>query len=963
MKKTTTLQSLVIASCCLFGAYSAKAQFAFTNSNSLLPIASHSGCSVTVVDVNNDGLDDILKMDQSHVLILELQKTDGTFSHTNLGTVPGGTVWGMAAADVDHNGWKDVVTGSGYAELVKLFYSGGVVTATMTQLTGNYFVQNVLFGDFNNDGWVDLEVNDDNDYAKIYQNNAGTLTATQSLITTNINPGLVYGSDPYDSGNYGSVWTDFDNDGDLDLYICHCRQSTNSNVDQRRRDRLFVNNGSNVYTEAAQAHGFEVTDFKQTWTTSFGDMDNDGDMDVVMTNHGEASQILENNGAGMFTDVTAGSGFTVNFDAIESMVEDFDNDGWLDILVTGPSWVMYRNNHDGTYTQTPGVFAGPNNFLSFGAGDLNHDGRLDVFASYGNVYNSPTGTDDVLYLNSVNNGNHFITFALTGTVSNPDAIGAKVTIYGPWGKQEREVRAGESYGNAYSMQLHFGIGSNTTVDSARIDWPSHQFTNHFTNLAADQFVTVIEGQCSITGNTITGQAVLCTGQTTTLNAVPGFTSYLWSDGSVNQSLTTGAIGSYNVTVTNAAGCTAISPNVSITLNPNETPVVTSSGSATSCAGTVTLSSTPATSYAWSGPNGFTSTSQSITPPESGSYSVSIVGVCGSFSSTPSLVNVLTAPVPTGTGASSSVPAALTLNATGNGGSLSWYDLATGGTMLGTGTSYTTPVIGTTTTYYVQEATSHAGVQGHTGQIYHTGASNYSGTTFNSADIFDVITPCTLQSVKIITDSAGTREIDLLNNLGVVIDSMVVNLPADTTIVPLNFVIPAGSGYQLTTKASYNMTRFGVVTPWLRRSNSGVSYPYTINNVINITGSTQGATFFYYFYDWVVMPSPTVCTSSRVPVVATIGSVGINSVANDNGIQVYPNPASGQVSVTFNNNVTTAALIQLTDVTGRVVGNWSFEKPTQGQKQELNISSISAGTYLLSITADGNKTVQKLVINK
>jgi len=960
MKKITLLKSFALAALVCVG-YTSKAQFAFTNSNSLLPIASHSGCSVTVVDVNNDGLDDILKMDQSHVLILELQKTDGTFAHTNLGTVPGGTVWGMAAADVDHNGWKDVVTGSGYAELVKLFYSGGVVTATMTQLTGNYFVQNVLFGDFNNDGWVDLEVNDDNDYAKIYQNNAGTLVATQSLITTNINPGLVYGSDPYDSGNYGSVWTDFDNDGDLDLYICHCRQSTNSNTDQRRRDRLFVNNGSNVYTESAQAHGFEVTDFKQTWTTSFGDMDNDGDLDVVMTNHGEASQILENNGAGMFTDITAGSGFTVNFDAIESMVEDFDNDGWLDILVTGPQWVMYRNNQDGTYTQTPGVFAGTN-FLSFGAGDLNHDGKLDVFASYGNVYNSPTTIDDVLYLNTINNGNHFITFALTGTVSNPDAIGAKVTIYGPWGKQEREVRAGESYGNAYSMQLHFGIGTNTVVDSARIDWPSHQFTNHFTNLVADQFVSVIEGQCSITGNTISGQTILCTGQTTTLNAVSGFASYLWSNASTGQSLTIGTTGAYNVTVTNAQGCTSISPTLNITLNPDETPIVTSSGSATACAGTVMLSSTSAGSYTWSGPGGFAASTQTIMPPVAGNYTVSIVGVCGNFQSTPYSVNVLSAPMPVATGAISAVPASLTLTASGSGGTLSWYDMATGGTLLGTGASYTTPLISTTTTYYVDEATTHAGVVGHTGMPLHTGP-NYSAVTTNGAEIFDVLTNCTLQTVKIYTDSAATREIDLVNNLGVVIDSLVIALPADTTVVTLNFAIPAGTGYQLTTKASLNQSNFGVVSPWLRRNNTGVSYPYSISNVINITGSNQGGNYYYYFYDWVVMPSPTICTSSRVWANATIGSAGVGALTNNNGIEVYPNPTSSDVFVTFQNNISSTALVQIADVTGRVVGKWSFDKPSAGQKSQLNTNNISAGTYLMTITADNKKTIQKLVITK
>src|SRR5207237_4635559 len=99
---------------------------------------------------------------------------------------------------------------------------------------------------------------------------------------------------------------------------------------QRRRDRLFVNDGNNNFTENGQAYGIEVSDFKQTWTTSFGDLDNDGDLDIVMTNHGENGQILLNDGTGHFTDITSSTGFstTINggMDPIESAVEDFDND-------------------------------------------------------------------------------------------------------------------------------------------------------------------------------------------------------------------------------------------------------------------------------------------------------------------------------------------------------------------------------------------------------------------------------------------------------------------------------------------------------------------------------------------------------------------------------------------------------------------------------------------------------------
>lgn len=942
---------------------SAQAQFAFTNANSKFASQTHSGCSVTVVDVNNDGLDDILVMDQSKNLTVRLQNKDASFTTYPLGQVYGSNVWGMAAADVDHNGWKDVVTGSGSAVLVKLGWNGTTVTSNIVTLAGSYFVQNVLFGDFNNDGWVDLEVNDDNDYAKIYVNNNGVLNATTTLINTNINPGMTYGNDPYDSGNYGSVWTDFDNDGDLDLYISHCRQSTSSSTDQRRRDRLFVNDGTNHYTENAQAYGIEVTDFKQTWTTSFGDIDNDGDQDIVMTNHGENGQILKNDGTGHYTDITAGSGFsTSGFDPIESMVEDFDNDGYLDILVSGGgggnSYLLYHNNHDYTFTLTTLPFAAQSNgMLSFGTGDLNHDGKTDVFASYGNVYNTPTGTDDVLFLNTTSNSNHFITFALTGTVSNPDAIGAKVTIYGPWGVQVREVRAGESYGTSNSAQCHFGIGANTVVDSARIDWPSHQFTNHFTNLAADQFVTVTENGCAITGNIIPGPYTLCTGQTVTLNAVAGYTSYSWSNGDATQSTVISTPGFYNVTVTDAGGCTGISPTVEVVVNPDETPTVSAAGDLVFCdGGSVTLTSSPAASYSWSSGE----TTQSITVSTTGTYTVSIQGLCASFTSDPQVVNVLAAPVPVASDDSATSPNSITLHATGN--DISWYDSQTGGTLLGTGPSYTTPVLTNTTTYWVENATSYGGGNAATGQPYHTGTSLYSSGATNGSLEFDVAANCVLASVKVYTGTAGTREIQLFNSVGTMLNSMLVNLPADTTIIPLNFTLTPGTGYYITTNGTLNTTNFGSINPQLQRSSSGVLYPYTVNNVISITGSNQGSGYYYYFYDWQITLPATVCSSVRIPVQAImLAPVAVTNFTTENNFSVYPNPADENVTVSFINSGAQKSTVEFVDAIGQVVSTAVLENATGNYKQTFDVSGFAKGVYMIHVTSNDKTSYQQLIV--
>lgn len=1033
MNKFTNRKSFVIALCAAFSATGSIAQ-TFTNSNSLLtPTTMRSGNCVAVVDVNGDGLDDIVRMHQSTDLYVDLQQRSGSFTTYNLGNITGTSrIWGMAIADIDHNGWKDVICGpNGSVYLVKLGWSGSTMTKTSAVLpNSNFFTQNITCGDFNKDGWNDVYVCDDNAYAKVYMNDgAGNLvflahstssltigtgsksltvqtglnfTAGQTIrvgydgqnymsgtvtsytsgtgalvvnITSVVGSGtystwsahsnvvfnhqlstLSYSGDPADSGNYGSAWVDFDNDGDLDLFVPHCRQASSSTTDLRRKDRLFVNDGNGNFTDMAATMGIEATSFNQTWTSSFADIDNDGDFDVILTYHDIASKILENDGTGHYTDITGTTGFSTSgagTQPIESHLEDFDNDGFVDIFVTGSDYVMYHNNGNKTFTlvSTTGI-SSTGGMVSFATGDLNHDGFMDIFASYGDIYNAPSSTtNDVLYLNN-KNSNHFLTFNLTGTVSNHDAIGTRVTIYGPWGKQIREVRSGESYGTVNTFQVHFGLGANTTVDSVRVNWPSG-LSNSFTNVAADQFITVVEGTCSIVGNIIPGPYALCSGQTLTLTANSGYSSYSWNTGATTQSVTTGATGNFSVMVTSGA-CSNISPTVAVVLNPDETPSITSAGT-NSCAGNLTLTSTPASSYSWTGPSGFTANTQTITPPQSGNYYVTINGTCGPFTSSAFNASVLAAPAPTGTGATG--PAgSYTISATGTGGTLTWYDAASGGTNLGTGTNYTTPVLSTTTSYWVEEAATYPGTLMNGGRTFANGSG--TSTVVGGLD-FNVIAPCTLVSVKVFSSATGTKLIQLKDNTGTVINS--VTTPSinagDSAVVTLNFPLSVGTGYRLTSN----------VSPGLYRNNAGVSYPYTTSGYLMITngwtGSTTSSTAYYYFYDWKIQTPPTVCTSARTQVdVVITPTTGI--VENTTGtIFVYPNPANNVLNVQFATSTSKATVLEVMDITGRVVGTWSFENVTQGQTSQLEIGSLTSGTYLLTIKNENGSSVQKLVVTK
>jgi len=154
MKKNYT-NSLTVAML-LFSAMSI-AQVSFKNTNNKLATANfHSGCPVTVVDVNNDGLDDIVRMNQGNAVYIEYQQVNGNFTSQYIGTFgAGNNAWAMCVADVDHNGYKDVLAdGPSTIQIMKINATG--LMSTFTLPASGFFLQNANFADVNNDGWEDI---------------------------------------------------------------------------------------------------------------------------------------------------------------------------------------------------------------------------------------------------------------------------------------------------------------------------------------------------------------------------------------------------------------------------------------------------------------------------------------------------------------------------------------------------------------------------------------------------------------------------------------------------------------------------------------------------------------------------------------------------------------------------------------------------------------------------------------
>jgi hypothetical protein len=249
---------------------------------------------------------------------------------------------------------------------------------------------------------------------------------------------------------------------------------------------LFQNNGDGTYTNIADTAN--MADPEQTWSSAVGDFNNDGWMDVIVGVNSLSSgntNVKKNNGDGTFTSVTTGSGYDlITSTGREYVAFDFDNDGFLDVLNAGNT-IMFG---DGNFHFTPNPNTYPLSTVDRPVGDLNDDGFLDI-----------QNGNNVLFNNG--NDNHWIKLHLEGVVSNRNGIGARVELYGAWGKQIRDVQSGTGFQNMSTINTQFGIGSETNIDKIVIKWPSGT-EDTILNPSSDQNLYVVEGSTLSTVNQI-----------------------------------------------------------------------------------------------------------------------------------------------------------------------------------------------------------------------------------------------------------------------------------------------------------------------------------------------------------------------------------------------------------------------------------------------------------------------------
>lgn len=302
---------------------------------------------------------------------------------------------------------------------------------------------------------------------------------------------------------WGVVATDINNDGNLDLFVAN---DTSPNFLFRNRGGRFEEVGL-VADVAYSAEGRP----RSGMGVDSADFDNDGWMDLFVANiDEEIFSLYRNLHDGTFEDVSIPMGIGMDTRWMSGWglkFFDYDNDGDLDLFLTNgfPDDLIEQYSHLVTYREPPllyhregkifrnvsaqggPVFSKPISARGMAIGDFNNDGAVDVLIAVNDA--AP-----VLLQNNAAKGNHWIGLKLVGRSANPDAVGARLTLQTGDFRRQRMKVGGGSFLSSHDPRIVFGIGNRTKIDSLEIVWPKpSRLTQRFANLPIDRYITITEG--------------------------------------------------------------------------------------------------------------------------------------------------------------------------------------------------------------------------------------------------------------------------------------------------------------------------------------------------------------------------------------------------------------------------------------------------------------------------------------
>lgn len=514
------------------------------------------GSGVSVYDINQDGWDDVTFAVESDTQYVFLSNNGVLEPAPFKFYIPGEAKMALWL-DYDNDSDLDFFATEKFGRVFLWQNDGNFnftdVTATAGLSTFPSTNFGASFGDYDRDGDLDLylcryqgqgSASDLNKTNNLFRNN-GDGTFTNVTLSAGVHDGI--------RPSFLSVWYDYDRDGWSDLFVINDRVPVNSS--------LYKNNQDGTFTDVAGIAGTLLTD-DNPMAGSFGDFDNDKDLDLFVGNTSSNSSLTDmpplfvNNNNGTFTDQAAAYNIELRETTWGGLWLDYDNDTDLDLYVAtdylNNSLAPVRNyflvnNYPNPFQDDSTIFSSSDVASSHAVarGDFNRDGFYDIAVHT----DSPTASS--LWVNS-GNANNYIRITAHGVSSNTMAIGSWIHVYVGGEVLTQYIHCGENYLGQNSQHQIFGMGSHTLVDSVHVVYPSG-ITDRYYDLAVNQSYDFTEGESiSLMGIEVVGSLTLCTGDSVLLRS-PNLMNYQWSTGASSQSIYVHDAGVYSLTGQDSLG--------------------------------------------------------------------------------------------------------------------------------------------------------------------------------------------------------------------------------------------------------------------------------------------------------------------------------------------------------------------------------------------------------------------------
>lgn len=403
-------------------------------------------------------------------------------------------------------------------------------------------------GDPNRDGYLDLSIS-----------NYGVNNGSVNTFVWNEN-GMEFYSDSvnsfteYQRNSFQSVWVDIDFDGYQELFIIN---------DFYQGNELYKRNELGAYTESSELYGLNYP--LHSMSNSWCDFDNDGDLDLYISNGPEVclpvcspseGNVFLVNQNGQYVNQAASFGLNLDKWSWGALWIDIDNNGYSDLLVNerslNPNLPFAFGEHlflntNGQFEQS--TFSGLENiqypYFTSVKGDFNNDGKYDIFLS------PETNYPFKIFSNITNTNFNFLKFRFEGLIGNRNGFGTTYKIYAGSETYTGQLLSTESYLSQNSQNVIQGLGQHAVVDSLQVHWLSGVVDNYY-SLEANQTIIFHEGETQ--RGILTSQDYLCpNAEDSILLSLPDWQDVIWENGFTNLNRWIDTPGIYQANVNNGFG--------------------------------------------------------------------------------------------------------------------------------------------------------------------------------------------------------------------------------------------------------------------------------------------------------------------------------------------------------------------------------------------------------------------------